>query len=249
MEKPVDMERVMDSAIENFFEGYSHLLARQIQDEGFNPYKYTVPKDVISICDVAINCLINTFEQVVTELLTSFDDVKEFIHIYSYYSQPQKKKAIIFRHTCRYILSILPKLNLSSAPSSKSEEQNIFELCKLIALTQLLHTFIQAKSIQLIENTTCIVVEVGFSIKIEYSKDSIRILNSTLDDTAHLIHKNYASEDDFKRIMSTLEENSPVFKILMDYISDCINRQADIIDIIPIKLFIALALDLSYNLI
>lgn len=231
MEKPVDMERVMDSAIENFFEGYSHLLARQIQVEGFNPYKYTLPKDVISICDVAINCLINTFEQVVTELLTSFDDVQEFVHIYSYFSNPTQKKPIIFRHTCRYILSILPKLKLSSEPSANSEESNILELCKLIALTELLHTFIQAKSIQQIENSSCLTVEVGRSISIEYTKDSICVLNSKIENTSRLIHKNFASEDDFRSIMATLEENSPVFKILMDYISDCINRQADIIEI------------------
>ncbi len=92
MDNTVDKERFMDDIIDNFNEGYSLLLARQIQDEGFPPNKYDIPENTISICDVAIKCIINTFEQVVTELLTSFDDVKEFIHIYSWFSNPNKKK-------------------------------------------------------------------------------------------------------------------------------------------------------------
>lgn len=231
MDNTVDKERFMDDIIDNFYEGYSLLLARQIQDEGFPPNKYDIPENTISICDVAIKCIINTFEQVVTELLTSFDDAKEFIHIYSWFSNPNKKKPIIFRHTCRYILSILPKLQLSTASSEKSDEHNILELCKLIALTKLLHSFIQAKSLQLIENKSCMMIEVNLSINIEYTNENIIALNSSLENTSQLIHKTFASEDDFKTIIASVENNSPTFKTLMDYTSQLIDRRADIFEV------------------
>ena len=162
-----DMQKFMDDVIDNFYAGYAHLLACQIKDEGFTALEYNTADEIIPICNIAIDCLLNTFERVVTELLTSFEDVKEFIHIYASFSNPTNKKPIIFRHTCRYILSILPKLKLSSQRSSKSEEHNILELCKLIALTKLLHTFIQAKSVQIIENTSCLKIEVNSFIYIE----------------------------------------------------------------------------------
>ena len=83
MEEYVDKEKLMDDVIDNISVGYTQLLACQIKDEGFSSKTYVEPNDIISICDLAINSLINTFEQVVTELLTSVEDVKEFMHIFS----------------------------------------------------------------------------------------------------------------------------------------------------------------------
>lgn len=231
MTEPIDMQKCMDNIIDNFYAGYAHLLACQVKDEGFTAPQYNAPAEIISICDIAINCLLNTFEQVVTELLTSFEDVKEFIHIYSSFSNPTKKKPIIFRHTCRYILSILPKLRLTSGKSSKSEEHNILELCKLIALTKLLHTFIQAKSLQVIEEATCLRIEIDSIIDIEYTKQNIIALNSKLEKSPRPIHKIFASEEGFKSLMTTLEDNSPTLKILLDYTSQLINKRADIFEV------------------
>lgn len=231
MEEPVDMQRDIDEVIDDCYVYYSHLLTFQLKEEGFNPKKYDEPTDVISICDVSIKCLLNTFERVVAGLLTSFEDVKYFIHIYSAFTNPTSKKPIIFRHTCRYILSLLPKLKLSSDPSLKSNEQNMLELCKLIALTKLLHTFTQAKSLQQIENSVCMIIEINTFVTVEYTKYSILALNSKLENASQLIHKNFASEDDFKKLMSALEDNSPTLKILMDYTSQLINRRADIFEV------------------
>jgi len=231
MSFPSDMQKFMDDVIDNFYAGYAHLLACQIKDEGFTAPEYNTTEEIIPICNIAINCLLNTFEQIVTELLTSFEDVREFIHIYSSFSNPTSKKTIIFRHTCRYILSILPKLKLTSERSSSSDEHNILELCKLIALTKLLHTFIQAKSLQIIENTTCLKIEINSFIDIEYTKQNIIALNSALEQSPHLIHKNFASEDDFKRLMSTLADNSPVLKTLLDYTTQFISKRGDIFEV------------------
>lgn len=231
MSFPSDMQKFMDDVIDNFYAGYAHLLACHIKDEGFTAPEYNTTEEIIPICNIAINCLLNTFEQIVTELLTSFEDVREFIHIYSSFSNPTSKKTIIFRHTCRYILSILPKLKLTSERSSSSDEHNILELCKLIALTKLLHTFIQAKSLQIIENTTCLKIEINSFIDIEYTKQNIIALNSALEQSPRLIHKNFASEDDFKRLMSTLEDNSPVLKTLLDYTTQFISKRGDIFEV------------------
>lgn len=231
MEEYVDKEKLMDDVIDNISVGYTQLLACQIKDEGFSSKTYVEPNDIISICDLAINSLINTFEQVVTELLTSVEDVKEFMHIYSSSSNPTSKKPIIFRHTCSYILSVLPKLQLTSEPSEKEEEHKMMELCKLIALTKLLHSFIQAKSIQIIEQSVCLKIEIGLFIVLEYTKQEIITLNSTLANSVRLIHKNFASEEDFKDLMSTLEDNSPTLKTLFDYVSNLITRQADIFEV------------------
>lgn len=231
MHKNVNMHIDMQDVIDNYTLDYSILLSKQLKEEGFTDSDFNEISDVISICDVAINCLTNTFDRIVTQLLTSFEDVKEFIHIYSAFSNPTKKKPIIFRHTCRYILNLIPKLKLTSKPSSNSEEHNIFELCKLIALTNLIQSFVQAKAIQQIESESCVSINIEKDIKIDYTSDKIIRLNSALSHSLRPIHKNYSSEDEFSNLMTILEKNSPTVRILFDYISQFINNQADIFEV------------------
>lgn len=221
----------MDDVIDNLFAGYSKLLACQLLDEGYVAQIYEELEDTIKICEIAINCIINTFEKVVSMLLTSFKDVQEFIHIYSSFSNPTSKKPIIFRHTCRYIFAILPKLKLTSAPSANSDEHNMLELCKLIALTKLLHTFIQARSIQIIENTSCLKIILDSFVSVDYTSCKIIALNKELNDSTKLIHKSFASEDDFQSLMKTLENNSIALKTLLDYTSQLIDRRGDIFEV------------------
>ena len=133
----MNKQTFIDNLIDNYYAVYSKLLVFQLKEAGFSNRKYVDPTEIISICNISINCIINTFEAIVTNLLTSFNDVKEFIHIYSQFSNPTEKKQITFRQACRYIIYLLPKLKLSSKPTSNSNEYNMNELCKLITLSKL----------------------------------------------------------------------------------------------------------------
>lgn len=222
---------LIEDYVNTYYAGYAQLLVYQLKEEGFRNVKYEERNDILTICSIAENCLINTFEAVVVQLLTSFEDVKEFIHIYSYFSNPTNKKHISFRHTCRYILAIIPNLKLTSEPSLKPEDNKMFELCKLIAITNLLQSFIQAKAIQLIESEPCLSISINSFVNIDYTKDSLRTLNSTIANSYRPIHKNFSSEDDFSNLMSVLDRNSAALKTIFDYATQFVTKQADIFEV------------------
>lgn len=221
----------MDDFIDDCFTAYSHLLVFQLKDNGYMSDKYVDKSQVIEICDLSIKCLINTFEAVVTNFITSFEDIKQFIHLYSFYQNPQQQKPKIFRQTCRYILSLIPKLNLTSKPSPKTDEYNIKELCKLIAITNLLQCFSQAKAIAQVEDSDVLSIKIGQFVMIEYFDEKIIALNESLSKSAQLIHKYYASEDDFSALMAILEKNSLTLTTIFDYVGQFVNDRADIFEV------------------
>lgn len=227
----MNKQTFIDNLIDNYYAAYSKLLVFQLKEAGFSNRKYVVPTEIISICNISINCIINTFEAIVTNLLTSFKDVKEFIHIYSQFSNPTEKKQITFRQACRYIIYLLPKLKLSSKPTTNSKEYNMNELCKLITLSKLLQSFIQAKAIQVIESSSCVSISIDSFVIIEYTSERINTINKAVYNSCQPIHKNYSSEEKLNSLLSIIDKFSPAISTIFDYTSQLMNRRADIFEI------------------
>lgn len=210
---------------------YSKLVVIKLREDNYLDTEYTNISDVRSICSIVEHFLVSSFTQVVKNFIISFEDVKEFIHLYSATPNPKLKKMLSFRQTCRYILYLLPSLNLYSAPSPKSDIDKMDELCRLIALNNLIQQVNQAYGIQSLVDYPCLKITLGGYILIDYTDSFIVGLNNELSSSYNLIHKNFLREDVLPNLISILDKKSPSLKRIFDYHADFFTSPADIYEV------------------
>lgn len=220
-----------DDTITGFGHFFLTELAKDLKKRGYNQGVYNNIESIYDILNLSIAYCSNLFESIVTNFLVCFNDVELFIHIYSEFKNVKNNKMIGFRQTCRYILSLLPILRLTSLQNDKKDEENIDELCKLIALNNLLQQFNQARAIQIMNEMCCLRIEITTIVKIEYTDNKIIQLNSLVAATHDLIHKNYLPEDITIDLMHLLDRLSPTMKIILDYTSQYIFETSTIIEV------------------
>lgn len=210
---------------------YCKLIVEELRANQFVEDEYLQKSDVISICNVVEEYLIRNFIQVVEGFIVSFEDIQQFIQLYSYYSKPSTKKELSFRQTCRYILYLLPSLNLVTQESNKSEGENINELCKLIAINNLIQETNQLYGIQSLVDNTCVKINLTKFYSIEYTDAFVIKLNKSLSNSPGLIRKKFLPENSFEKLMSILDKESPTLKIIFGYTSQFIKSCADIFEV------------------
>lgn len=135
------------------------------------------------------------------------------------------------RQTCRYIFYLLPSLYLKSAPSTKTEVENMDEFCKLVAINFLIQELNQAYGIQSLIESSCLEITLNGYYSLKYTDSTIQRLNDELSKTTHIIHKEYFSEDLYNRLMKTLDESSIQVKHIFDFTQDLLHRQADVFEV------------------
>lgn len=210
---------------------YSKLIVTKLRENNYLDTEYTNIPDITAICSITEHFLVNSFTQVVKGFIVSFEDVKEFIHLYSATQNPNLKKMLSFRQTCRYILYLLPSINLYSASSPKSDIDKMDELCKLIALNNLIQQINQAYGIQSLVDYPCLKISLDGYLLIDYTDSFIIGLNKELSNSCNLIHKNFLREDILPTLVTILDKKSQSLKRIFDYHADFVIRAADIFEV------------------
>lgn len=86
------------------------------------------------------------------------------------------------------------------------------ELCRLIALNNLIQQVNQAYGIQSLVDYPCLKITLGGYILIDYTNSFIVGLNNELSSSYNLIHKNFLREDVLPNLISILDKKKSVFK-------------------------------------
>ena len=119
------MDTTFDVTIQYFYGYFANFIRRKLIDDNYVNGLYRDSNEILSISNKAIFWLSECFIVNTRQMLTTFEDVRYFLSLYSITSNPSKRKAISFRHTCRYILSILPSLDLTSSSDKPNKKQQI----------------------------------------------------------------------------------------------------------------------------
>ena len=61
---------------------YSKSLMAELHRHKFCAVSYSEKADVLAICNITKNYLIDSFKKIVEDFIVSFDDVREFIELY-----------------------------------------------------------------------------------------------------------------------------------------------------------------------
>lgn len=210
---------------------YSKSLMAELRRHKFCAVSYSEKADVLAICNITKNYLIDSFKKIVEDFIVSFDDVRQFIQLYSATPNPSLSKMLSFRQTCRYIFYLLPTLNLTSEKNTKSDLDNMQELCKLIAINNLLQEVNQAYGIQSLVDYNCLQIELEKYLDITYTDSFIVKLITELSSSILQIHKNFSPESYLKQLLALLDKLSQSTKRIFDYSAKFINSPADIFEI------------------
>lgn len=221
--------------IENRILEHSYFFCKTIveilRNKKFTNNTYNDIKDTIPILSIIEEYLTSSFVKIVNDFLISFKDVIVFIQIYCANSNPTLKKMLSFRQTCRYIFYLLPSLNLTSKPSTKSDLENMDELCKLIALNNLIQEVNQAYGLQSLLDFSCLEINLSGYYSIKYTDNFINSLNNELSKSSGFIHREFNPDTALTQVMQTLEDKSVMLKRILDYAQDLLDRPADVFEV------------------
>lgn len=211
----------IDYAVSMNFGNFSNKLRSYLLNNGFQNGVYVNYDCIIDLCNKSISWLVERFIEITKQMLVSFEDVQYFMALYSETANPLNKKMISFRQVCRYILSVIPSLELSMNKASKSEFDKMMDLCQLLALSNLIQMFNQARAIQVIMQKACLNITINDRfVDVDYTDSLIIDINKMLSNKNLRIHKNYIPDYVFPNVVEILGSNcNDIAHYIIDYTS------------------------------
>ena len=154
---------------------YYTLLKDIVISKGFSQKLYTDSDSVMRIIEICIAELTNKFELLCEQNFKSPKDIGQILWLYSLYERDANNNLIklsepekIALYTCRYILAIAPKLNLSKNSEFFFKTRDVC-LPELFSISNCLAILSQFRAMEGLSNTPTVQIDLTKSfLKVEY---------------------------------------------------------------------------------
>lgn len=144
---------------------YYTLLKNVAISKGFSLQLYTDSDSVMRIIEICIADLTNKFELWCEQNFKSPKDIGQILWLYSLYERDANhnliklsEPEILALYTCRYILAIAPKLNLSNNSEAYFKTRDVY-LPELFSLSNCLATLSQFRAVEGLSNTPAVQID------------------------------------------------------------------------------------------
>lgn len=158
-------------------------LREHLLSEGFTASVHTEREDVMDILEISLRFLSNLFEDWCVQNIRSSKDIGKIIWKYSFYErdsnsgiQSLKEEDVIALYTFRYILSIAPKLCLSSQSEPYFKDNNIC-LPELFSIAYIIGLLNQFRCVEGLSNKSVVSINLAAQfIGVDYIDDGFNNL-------------------------------------------------------------------------
>lgn len=169
---------IPENAIESLFPLQMHyytLLKEKVTSKGFSQQLYTDSDSVMEIITICITELTEMFELWCMQNFKSSKDIGQILWLYSLYERDANHNLIklcepetLALYTCRYILAIAPKLNLSENGEVFFKTRDVL-LPELFSITNCMAILSQFRVVEGLSNSPAVQIDLTKSfLQIEY---------------------------------------------------------------------------------
>ena len=218
---------------------YAELRERLLSD-GFLPQTYLEKESVMRILEYGIRYFADMFEKLCVDSFKHPHDIGQILWMYSFYEKGKNSGNISFSeldiiglYTCRYILAISPKLNLTSKAHPYFKDPVVW-LPELFAVTNSLLAISQFRTVEGLSYQSSVKIDLSNKFaEIDYlNNDFISLLNKSKTKGEEILapqYVDYSIAIDFQNLLVDVFGSSAdsLFSIFTN-LNDICHEQEDI---------------------